>query len=51
MLTCPFCDAHLETKTSDGWTCCCGETIPFGMEKDDGENCNRCPIMNCPRRR
>jgi hypothetical protein len=51
MLACPFCDKELRTKTSDGWVCGCGESIPFGMEKDDEENCSRCPVMNCPRRK
>jgi hypothetical protein len=39
MLLCPFCDEELHTKTSGGWACACGETIPFGLEKDDDENC------------
>ncbi len=51
MLACPFCDEELHTKTSDGWVCQCGEMIPFGMEKDNGENCARCSVMNCPRRK
>jgi hypothetical protein len=51
MLACPFCDEQLQTKSSEGWACRCGETIPFGMEKDDEENCARCPVMNCPRRK
>ncbi len=51
MLACPFCEGELKEKTSDGWTCRCGELIPFGMEKDDAENCQHCPVMNCPRRK
>ncbi len=51
MLACPFCDEELSMKTPDGWTCRCGELIPFGMEKDDEEQCERCPILNCPRRK
>ena len=51
MLACPFCDEHLETKTAAGWACCCGEMIPFGLEKDDEENCENCPMRDCPRRK
>jgi hypothetical protein len=51
MLACPFCEKELRVKTSDGWACQCGETIPFGMERDDGENCASCPNRNCPRRK
>jgi hypothetical protein len=51
MLACPFCDEELKTRTGNGWTCGCGEMIPFGMEKDDEENCARCPIKDCPRRK
>jgi hypothetical protein len=51
MLLCPFCDHVLETRTPDGWLCSCGETIPRGMEKDDDENCQICPVRDCPRRK
>jgi hypothetical protein len=51
MLACPFCDEQLYSKTSDGWVCRCGEMIPFGMEKDDEENCEYCPARNYPRRK
>jgi len=51
MLCCPLCDEHLETKTAEGWACRCGEMIPFGLEKDDDENCESCPIRDCPRRK
>jgi len=48
MLACPFCDKELQTKTSESWACACGENIPFGMEKNDQENCE---VLNCPRRK
>jgi hypothetical protein len=51
MLACPLCDEQLQTKTPGGWLCRCGEMIPFGMEKDDEENCSNCLVMNCPRRK
>ncbi len=51
MPVCPICDEQLQTKMLDGWLCQCGEMIPFGMEKDDHENCSMCTVMNCPRRK
>lgn len=51
MLACPFCYEEPETKTGDGWTCRCGEMIPFGMEKDEEENCAHCHVLNCPRKK
>jgi len=51
MVACPFCDKELRIKTSEGWVCACGENIPFGMEKDDQENCANCKILDCPRRK
>lgn len=51
MLICPMCDEPLKTRTSDGWICRCGETIPEGFERDDEENCETCSMKDCPRRR
>ncbi len=51
MLICPFCDEPLEMKTPLGWTCRCGEMIPFGLEKDNDENCAKCLMKECPRRK
>ncbi len=51
MIACPICDAELKEKTSAGWACRCGELIPFGMERDDEENCSNCPVRDCPRRK
>lgn len=51
MLACPICDEKLQMQTPDGWLCQCGEMIPFGMEKDDDENCANCLVRNCPRRK
>jgi len=51
MLCCPICDGHLETRTDRGWECRCGELIPYGMETDDDENCENCPIRDCSRRK
>lgn len=51
MLTCPICEHDLETREADGWQCRCGEKIPFGFERDNDENCETCPIRDCPRRK
>jgi hypothetical protein len=51
MLACPICDEQLQFKILGGWLWQCGEMIPFGMEKDEGENCATCLIMNRPRRK
>ena len=51
MLTCPLCEAALETRETGGWLCRCGEMIPFGFERDDDENCEACPMKDCPRRK
>jgi hypothetical protein len=51
MLACPICDKELETKTSGGWQCRCGEEVPFGFERDNEENCENCPVRDCPRRK
>ncbi|MDH4163470.1 MAG: hypothetical protein OEW15_12380 [Nitrospirota bacterium] len=51
MLTCPFCERTLEQRTPDGWICSCGETVPTGFERDDDENCEACPMKDCPRRK
>jgi len=51
MLTCPICEHELQDRTADAWQCRCGETIPFGYERDDDENCEACPIRDCPRRK
>lgn len=50
MLACPFCERPLSDQHTDGWLCKCGETIPFGLEKDSNENCETCPVLYCPRR-
>ena len=51
MLTCPFCERLLKEKNADGWNCECGECIPFGLEREDEENCLACSVLNCPRRK
>jgi len=51
MLKCPFCDKVLVTESSIGWLCECGEVIPFGFEINTDENCESCPVRNCPKRR
>jgi hypothetical protein len=51
MLTCPICDQELETKTSRGWQCRCGEEVPHGFERDNEENCENCLVRDCPRRK
>jgi hypothetical protein len=51
MLTCPICEHQLQTQTPEGWQCQCGEKIPFGYERDDDENCEACPMRDCPRRK
>ncbi len=51
MLACPICDEQLQFKIPGGWLCQCGEMIPFGMEKDDDENCASCLVMHCPRKK
>ncbi len=51
MLTCPFCEQALHERTSEGWMCACGETIPYGFERDSGEGCETCPVLHCPRRK
>jgi len=45
ILVCPICDDQLQIKIPDGWLCQCHEMIPFGMEKDDNENCSSCPVI------
>jgi hypothetical protein len=40
----PRDDEQLQTKTFDGWACRCGEMIPYGMEKDDQDNCASCTV-------
>lgn len=51
MILCPFCDRELKAKNAGNWACECGETIPFGMETDDEQNCTRCSVIHCPRRK
>ena len=51
MLTCPICEHQLQTQTPEGWQCQCGESIPYGYERDDDENCEACQIRDCPRRK
>lgn len=51
MLLCPFCDERLTQRTSESWVCTCGESIPFGYERDDEDNCDACAMTDCPRRR
>jgi hypothetical protein len=51
MLKCPFCEGMLQARTSEGWQCECGESVPFGFEVDSDENCETCPVLYCPRRR
>ncbi|HHN65212.1 MAG TPA: hypothetical protein ENK09_07625 [Nitrospirae bacterium] len=51
MLKCPFCDNELNERTDKGWICSCGELIPFGLETDTSDNCDSCPVLNCPRRK
>lgn len=50
MLACPICDRPLTNQLQNGWICRCGETIPFGLEKDSDDNCDSCPVLYCPRR-
>ena len=51
MPSCPLCHEQLETVTEEGWLCRCGETIAFGFEKEDAEDCGNCKVLQCPKRR
>jgi len=51
MLTCPFCENALKVRSETGWKCDCGELIPLGLENDSEENCEKCPVLYCPRRK
>jgi hypothetical protein len=51
MASCPLCEKTLETATPWGWLCQCGEEIPFGFEKKDGDSCETCTVLNCPKRK